>query len=128
MKHLSNLHSHLVKHKTLSTIAITEAIIIVVLLIYISSLKTALTQRTQAQNGNANSELITQEVILCNKLTPPDRPVCARTVGMKIATLFTLPEERLKQCMKFFPLLVRHCQEGAFATPLETTPEPTPTL
>lgn len=112
MRHLSNLHAHLVKHKTLSIIAISEAVIIVVLLLYISSLKTTFTQRTQAQNGNANSQLIAKEIFLCNKLASSDRPVCARMVGMKIATLFIEPSDRIRECMKMLLLMVRYCQEG----------------
>lgn len=112
MKHLSNLHAHLVKHKTLSIIAITEAIIIVVLLVYIASFRTMLTQSTQAQDGNEADNQITQAVLACNKLPPTERPPCAKAVGIQVESLFASPEDRIKQCIKMRPLMVRYCQEG----------------
>lgn len=102
--------NHLKNPKTLGILVFAEALFIFGLLVYISTLRNTTT--TQAQNGNGNSQLISQEVGLCNKLAPPDRPSCVRIVGAKIANLFSSPEEQIKECLKTRPFLVRYCQEG----------------
>jgi len=113
MERLTNLHKHLLKHKALSAIAITQGVIIVVLIIYIFNLGP--TTLIKAQGNSEADNQITQAVLACNKLSPLDRPSCVKGVGIQVGSLFSSPAEKLRQCRKLFPLLIRYCQEEAFA-------------
>jgi len=113
MKSLTNLHTHLIKHKALSSIAITEGLIILLLIAYIFSLGP--TTLIKAQSSSEPDNQISLAVFACNKIAPIDRPSCTRAVGVQVKSLFSSPGEKIKQCRKFFPLLVRYCQEEAFA-------------
>lgn len=112
MERLTNLHKHLFKHKALSSIAITEGVIIVFLIVYIFSLGP--TTLIKAQSNSEADNQINHAVFACNKLPPVERPSCAKAVGIQVQSLFGSPEDKTKQCMKLFPLLVRYCQEEAF--------------
>src|SRR4030042_4088397 len=104
--------------KTLGIIVILQTLIIIILAAYIlpSSRKTEITSLAQQ-----SQEMVDEDVAACLKLQPTERPICARIVGMKIATFFESPEERLKECMKLRPLWVRYCQQGLV---LASTPTP----
>ena len=120
--HWVKISSKATQPKTLGFIVILQTLIIIILAAYIlpSSRKTEITSLAQQ-----SQEMVNQDVAACLKLPPTERPTCARIVGMKIATLFDSPEERLKECMKLRPLWVRYCHEGLT---LATSPTPELTL
>ena len=96
--------------KTLGSIAILEAIIILSLFGYIFQQKRL--GIIEKEVLASSSESIDQAISACNQLPPTERPACAEKVGIKIATLFENPEEQILQCMKLRPLWVRYCQQG----------------
>lgn len=124
------LHSKLTHPQVMGFVwafVIFEALIIIFLLSYILSVRSPLEVSGSAQ------ETIDQAITACLILPPADRPACARSVGVQVASYFSSPEERILQCMKLRPLWVRYCQEGlALYSPSPTpsptsSPEPTPT-
>lgn len=83
------------------------------LFIFSSAYKPQQTISTQAQSSESPLEAeINQDVLACKQLPPTDRPACARAIGQKISSLFPSAEDRIRQCIKLRPLLVRYCQEG----------------
>lgn len=108
--------SHLTFHKKILTshvlgaIILAQSLIIILLLVNSYNLRKTLGSESKS-NGSASSQ-INQDVAICNRLQPEERPACAKVVGVKIAMLFSTSEEQILECMKMRPLMVRYCQEG----------------
>ena len=92
-------------------IILVQSVIILLLVVYIVSLKNtpALSSATQE---NIFSQEITRDASTCLSLNSSERPACAKIAGVKIKGMFTTTEEKYKECMKFRPLYIRECQQG----------------
>lgn len=94
--------------KILEVIILFQTLIIIALAFNTLSMQT----RVKVDVLGQAQEIINQDVLVCNRLKPQERPACAERVGVKIATLFPSAEDRIRECMKFRPLFVRFCQRG----------------
>lgn len=109
-------NSHLAFHKKILTphvlgaVVLAQSLIIILLLVNSYNLRKTLGAENTG-NGTASSQ-INQDIVVCNRLQPEERPNCAKAVGVKIAMLFSTSEEQILECMKMRPLMVRYCQEG----------------
>lgn len=99
----------------MAIIAIIEAIIIVILGSYVLTLERSglIEKKVKAES----QESLDSEISACRSLPVNMRAECAEKIGVKIATLFETNEERLRECMKFRPLLVSSCLEGLIIIP-----------
>lgn len=92
-------------------IIILQSLIIIGLLANSYSIRKALVNGVSGQ-ADGPSQTIDQDVSICLSLSNEEKPNCAKMVGAKIVVLFSSEEDRIRECMKFRPLLVRYCQEG----------------
>lgn len=109
--------------RTLAIIAIIEAIIILLLGSYILQIERLgiIEKKVKAQG----QETIDADIAACRALPVNMRAECAEKIGVKISTLFESNQDRIRECMKFRPLLVRFCQKGLIIIP-SPTPIPSP--
>lgn len=69
-------------------------------------------QHVAGQETKDYSKIIDQDVLICFQLPQSEKALCAEITGRKIASYFSSPQDRLRQCLKFRPAHVHYCQLG----------------
>ena len=110
----------------LGLVVLLEALVIIFLLSYIVSL--GKNYRSLVARADQETEGINLDVATCYKLPYLERIMCAKTTGIKIASLFPERRDQIRECMKFRPfgVLIHFCFEGARSVLASPAPSPSP--